>query len=244
MGDSTTIPAPDGKPGQLYLRGFAPNSTVAEWAYLVLARQWEKEVSAADPNRALPISADKLALSSLLLAVAWGREFSNAACQQAEANKEAVADRRVGWIEQLPWALAQSANPALISRQTDYVDTLTVNLDHPDSSIRIWMMKIGWIVRAWLDPAEATLRLLKNLADTLGGPNLAAGLAAALAPTEDEFWSLARGFDPPSGFANQYLDRLDQIKKLTVLGIQSPYWKLEAECWKVISDAVLGYRLR
>ena len=200
-----------------------------------MARQWHEEVSAADPDKPLPMSADQLAFSSLLLAVARGHEFSNAARQQAEADKEAVADRRVAWAEQLPWALAESAHPASISHRTDYVETLTVNLDHHRSSIRIWMMKIGWIVRFWLVPAEATPRLLKDLADTLGGPDLAAGLAAALAPTEDEFWGLARGFDPPSGFADQYLNRLDQIKKLTAFwGSKHLFWKLEAECWKVM----------
>ncbi len=243
MGDSTAIPDPDGKPGQLYLPGFAPNTTLAEWAFLVLARQWREEVSAADPDRPLPSSADQLAFSSLFLAVAGGHEFSDAARQQAEANKEVVADRRVAWAEQLPWALAESAHPATINERVNHVENLTANLDHADSSIRIWMMKLGWIVRSWLDPVEATPRLLKNLADTLAGPDRAAGLAAALAPTEDEFWNLARGFDPPSGFADQYLNRLDQIKKLGVLGVQAPFWKLEAECWKVISDAVLGYRL-
>ena len=236
------IPDPDGKPGQLYLPGFAPSTTLADWAFLVLARQWREEVSAADPDRPLPSSADKLALASLLLAVAWGREFSDAARQQVEVNKEAVADRRAGWIEQLPWALVESAHPASISQQADNVETLTVNLDHHNSSIRIWMMKIGWIVRSWLLPPEAMPRLLKNLADTLAGPSMAAGLAAAWVPTEDEFWGVARRFDPPS-FADQYRDRLIQIENRGVLGIQAPFWKLEAECWKVISDAVLGYRL-
>jgi hypothetical protein len=243
MGNSTTILDADGKPGQLYLPSFVPNSTLAEWAFLVLARQWQEAVSAVDSNRALPMSADKLALSSLLLEVAWGREFTDAARQQAEANKEALARRSAAWIDQLPWALAASAHPATINQRVNHVENLTSNLDHPNSSIRVWMMKIGWVVRPWLVPTEATPRLLKNLADTLARPDLAAGLAATLAPTEDEFWGLARGFDPPSGFADQYLNRLDQIEKLGVLGIQAPFWQIEAECWKAISDTVLGYRL-
>ena len=240
MGASTTIPDPNGKPGQLCLPGFAPTCTVAELAFLVLARQWQEDVSAADSNRALPMSADRLALSSLLLAIAWGRKFSDAARQQAEVNKEAVAGRIGAWIDQLPWALAESAHPASISRQADSVETLTVNLDHHNSSIRVWMMKIGWTVRPWLIAPEAMPRLLKNVADTLAWPSLAAGLAAALAPSEDEFWGLARGFEPPSGFADQYLHRLDQIKRLGVLGIQAPFWQIEAECWKTIAEAVLS----
>ncbi len=244
MGDPATSPDSDGKPGQLYLPGFAPCTTLADWAFLMLAHQWQEEVSAADSNSALPIAADSLALSCLLLAVARGNEFSDAARQQAEINKEAVAGHRAAWIDQLPWALAESAHPASISRRADYVETLTVNLDHRSSSIRVWMMKIGWIVRPWLLPLVAVPLLLKNLADTLGGPSLAAGLAAALVPTEDGFWNLARGFDPPLNFADQYLNRLDQIKKLGVLGIQAPFWQIEAECWKAISDAALGYRLR
>jgi hypothetical protein len=42
------------------------------------------------------------------------------------------------------------------------------------------MMKIGWFAIPWLNPVEAAARLLKNLADTLVGPLMAAGLTARL----------------------------------------------------------------
>jgi len=104
------------------------------------------------------------------------------------------------------------------------------------------MMEIGWIARSWLSTPEAIPLLLKNLADTLGGPFNAAGLAAAIVSTEEEFWTLARDFKYDR-FAEQYAHRLKLLEEHGIFDIQAFFWKLEAQCRKVIGDAVLGLRL-
>jgi hypothetical protein len=113
------------------------------------------------------------------------------------------------------------------------VKKLTVNLDNHHSSIRCWMMEIGWIARSWLTASEAMPLLLKNLADTLGGPFKAAGLAAALVSTADEFWTLARDFKHhDDSFAEQYARRLKLLEDHGIFDIQASFWKLEAQCGK------------
>ena len=247
---------------QLSLPALTPAPSAAERAFVVLARKWLEEIQTA--GRILPASADTLALSCLLLAVEWGNEFTNIADKQSEMNSRAAAARldRVGshradwvsepnlptpptsqpalsWFDELPWRLC-SASMASPSDSRPVKELLTLNLDHHNSSIRSWMMEIGWIARSWLDANEAIPRLLANLADTLVGPFMAAGLAAALTPTEDEFWTLARCFEPRSGFEEQYRERLKYIEEHGVLAVQARFWKLEAQCRKAIADAIFG----
>jgi hypothetical protein len=230
-----------GKPGQPALPGFTLAPTVAERAFLVLSRQWHMEVQAAPKNAPLPRAVDTLALSCLLLAVEWGCEFTDVARQQIETNLEAEAGRYPSWYDQLLWELCQAS---FMRVETFPLEKLTVNLDHHNSSIRYWLMQMGWVARPWLSAPEAMPRLLKNLADTLGYPFEAAGLAAALMPTVDEFWTWARDFrHPDSGFAEQYADRLKFVEDFGILEMQAPFWNLEAQCRKTITDAVLSLRL-
>lgn len=96
--------------------------------------------------------------------------------------------------------------------------------------------------RAFL-PTTVLPILLKNLANTLGGPFLAAGLAAEVVENHDEFLRVARGFAPPDGFGAQYEDRLETIEEFGIVTIQAPFWKLEAECRHRFDEAALGLRL-
>jgi hypothetical protein len=229
-----------GKPGQLEL--FTPFPTVAERAFLVLARKWHVDVQAVDKSTALPRVIDQLALSCLLLAVEWGDKFTDVARHQMETNREMAAVRREpSWYDQLPWELCQ-ASFMVTPPETVAVERLTVNLDNHHSSIRCWMMEIGWITRSWLAAPEAIPLLLKNLADTLGGPFKAAALAVALVSTPDEFWTLARDFKYDR-FDEQYARRLKLLEVHGIFDIQASFWKLEAQCRKAIADAVLGLRL-
>jgi len=186
---------------------------VAERAFLTLAREWLAEVEKAPKDCALPRAVDMRALSCLLLAVESGTKFTDIARRQMEINREAAAARLPpSWIDQLPWKLCQSAF-LMSPPQSDAVQELTVNLDHHNSSIRCWMMKIGWRVVPWLNPVEANVRLLKNLADTLAGPFMAAGLAARLFDKEDDFLAFAHTFTPPESFKEQYQNRLKRLEE-------------------------------
>jgi hypothetical protein len=246
------LPEPDfswedletGKPVQLELPGFTPFPIVAERAFLVLARKWNVDVQAADRDTSLPREVDILALSCLLLAVEWGDKFTDVARQQMESNRGAAAARGYqSWYDRLPWELCQ-ASMMVTPSESVAVKKLTVNLDNHHSSIRCWMMEIGWITRSWLAAPEAIPLLLKNLSDTLGGPFKAAGLAVALVSTPDEFWTLARDFKHHDDrFAEQYAHRLKLLEEHGIFDIQASFWKLEAECRKAIADAVLGLKL-
>ena len=232
-----------GKSGQLSLPGLIPVPTVGERAFLLLARQWYKEILSTDKSKTLPISMDYLGLASILLAVEWGRDFTNVARDQIDINREAIKDRGVlPWVDQISWQICQASLEKTPSK-SETVEQLIANLDHHNSSIRCWMLEIGWFIRHWLDASKAIPLLLKNIADTIFGPFMSAGLAAGIAVTEEEFCALAQEFNPPSNYEAQYRDRMKQVEELGILEIQSHFWKLETECWKVISQTVLGQRL-
>ena len=74
-------------------------------------------------------------------------------------------------------------------------------------------MEMGWVVRDWLPPRKAIKPLLKNLADTLGAVDEAAGLAASLFDSEDRFFMAAAAFNPPSEFKDQYDKRIAHLRK-------------------------------
>ncbi len=232
-----------GKPGQLELPGFTPFPIVAERSFLVLARKWHVDVQAVGKDISLPREVDILALSCLLLAVEWGCKFTDVARQQMESNREAAAARGYqSWYDRLPWELCQASFTMVTPPESVAVKKLTVNLDNHHSSIRCWMMEIGWIARSWLSAPEAIPLLLKNLADTLGGPFKAAALAVAMVSTPDEFWTLARDFKFDR-FDEQYARRLKLLEVHGIFDVQASFWMLEAQCRKAIADAVLGLKL-
>jgi hypothetical protein len=230
--------------GQLQLPGLTYAPTVAERAFLTLAREWQVQVQGTPEGRPLPHSADVLALSCLLLSAEWGTEFSAVATSQMEINRLLVAIRQTpSSYDELPWELCEASRLTAPS-DSQAVQWMTESLDHPDSSIRIWMMKIGWFTRPWLSPDKAPRRLLNNLATTLGGPFMAAGLAARFFATTDDFMEFAQSYVAPLAYNDQYQDRLRCISEYGILEVQAPFWQLECECRWAIEQVSLGLRLR
>lgn len=235
----------DGRPGQLSFPAFIPVPTMAERAFLTLAREWASLAEKTPQGNADPRSADERALSCLLLCVERGTEFTEVACQQMESNRKAAATRgQLSWMNELPWKLCQSANLMSPPSERRAVEELTANLDHHNSSIRCWMMEIGWFVVPWLNPVEASVRLLKNLADTLCGPFMAAGLATRFFEKPESFFDFAKTFKPPAGFEAQYQNRLKTVEDSGILEMQADFWQTEAICRQHIERAVLGLRMR
>lgn len=228
--------------GQLDFPALISTPTVAERAFLALAREWQAEVERSPKDSALPRAVDVRALSCLLLAVEWGADFTSVARDQMETNRLAAEGRReMSWMDQLSWNLCLASS--LVSpSQCSAMQELTANLDHHNSSIRCWMMEIGWFAVPWLNPVEAAVRLLKNLADTLAGPFMAAGLAARFFDNADGFLGFARHFKPPDSFAEQYRNRLKYVEEHGIREIQAPFWETEAICRKAIEQAGLGFR--
>ncbi len=230
-----------GAAGQLALPGVDPKPLIAERVFLALAREWAVQARNTQEGHALPRSADELALACLLLAVEWGSVFTNVGQQQMEINREQAAMRRdVSWMDELSWKLCQCAAHAPPLSELDAVQELTANLDHHNSAIRCWIMELSWFAAPWLNPVEASVRLLKNLADTLLGVSMAAGLAARLFKDAESFMAYARDFQPPATFEDQYADRLRMVEELGVLGCQASFWRMEAECRKLIEQTALA----
>lgn len=235
-----------GCPGQVELNfpGLISSPTVAERAFLSLARGWQAEYEAQAAPKRLTSHMGDLALACLILSVEWGSEFTDVARKQMKINRlTAAAHDHPSWMNELPWKLCQSSY-LMSPSQSDAVDELTANLDHHNSSIRCWMMKIGWFVIPWLNPVESAVRLLKNLADTLSGPFMAASLAARLFDKEDYFLAFARTFTPPDSFEEQYQNRLKRVEEYGIQTVQAPFWETEAICRKEIERVGLGFRMR
>jgi hypothetical protein len=218
------------------------DSIIAERAVLTMAREWVAQARTKE-GHALPHGMDELALASLILAVEWGTHFTDVVWPQIEMNRELAAMRRDdSWMDELSWKLCQCAAHAPPYTELDAVLELTANLDHHNSSIRLRMMKLGWFVADWLNPVEASVRLLKNLADTLMGPLMAAGLAARFFDDANTFLVYACDFEPPEAFAEQYRERLEIVEEHGVLACQASFWNTEAECRRVIERCVLAAR--
>jgi len=212
-----------GHDGQLSLPSTAPIPTVGERTFVALARRWQDELEQEGEPFGGSLSTYELELSCLVLAVDGGREFTAVAENQILSNEQIASANPP---ERLLWRLCRS----LVNPEVSHpLDTLIGWLGHPSSSIRNYMVGIGWIMRTSLDASRAVPVLLKNLADTLGGPFESAGLAAALIRDEDEFWTVAQTFRPPQGFEEQYKDRLQLMRQEGVLSCQAPLWALEAE---------------
>jgi hypothetical protein len=228
-----------GTPGQLNLPTFTPAPVVAERVFLTLARQWHNQVAKAQKETPLPSDTDQFALACLILSVEHGPCFTGVALDQMARNLNiAKWHRPSAWYDQLPWKLCRACqfqDPV----STDAVEELVANLDHHNSTIRWWMMELGWFVVPWLDPVEAPSKLLKNLADTLGGPFEAAGLASRFFDTPDSFFTFARHFTPPSSFEEQYKERLKFVEETGVAAMQAHYWELEAKVRKTIGENIL-----
>jgi hypothetical protein len=235
------------KPGQMCLPGLkSPLPTVAERAFLALGRKWQAEVEKAPSYSALSRNADVLALSCLLLAVEWGRKFTDVARRYMEANQLAAGKRcEVSWMDKLPWKLCIAAN-CMAPPRADAVQELTVNLDHHNSTLRIWCMEMGWVCRQWLDKTKVMPLLLKNVAASLRGIHHAMGLAYALCDTDEEFEGFIKTFELPADLADfngQFRERIKTFRDEGFYMFQSGLWDMEAQCRQLIEKEALGLRL-
>lgn len=209
----------------------------------------------------LPFELDDLSLACLLLAV----ECDSDSCESALVELAACLDKVAGrsWFNTLPWRLAlgiceQNLNPKL-SPEPDQdlpgiawprqcpepylempsLEQLTVNLDHHNSSLRLWMLEIAWCVRDRLNPVEATVRLLKNVADTIAYWDSSLGLCRAIYPTNDAFWTMVDSFKPKD-FASQYQLRVVTAREKGLTIFQDHLERMEQRVRGLIRQAALG----
>ena len=217
----------------------APPSSEA--AFIALAKEWRAEVESTPKEQWLSDKASTLALSCLLMAVEGGKGFTAVARREMKRNCEAAESRpQPNWMDSMPWWLCLAAHLPMPLADEPAVRELTDNLDHHNSGIRFWMMTLGWFAAPWINPVDASVRLLRNLANTLGWAYPAAGLAARFFDDKKEaFFAFARGFTSPAGFEDQYKERLDEVERWGILHMQAEFWRTEALCRKEIARAAL-----
>jgi len=184
----------------------------------------------------LPYELDDLSLACVLVAVEWGSYSPEATTVELAGCLDKVAGRF--WGDLLPWRLALQFcnNP----RGVFGLEELTANLDHHNSNIRLWMFELAWCVRDKINPVEATVRILKNVADTLSHWDSALGLCRALYPTDEAFWAMADGFQPQQDSADQYRNRMDFVRKQGLAVFLQRFERLELRLRRLISQSALG----
>lgn len=185
----------------------------------------------------LPPRLDDISLACILLADEWGNRSPEATSTALAACLDKVAGRF--WGDLLPWRLALEFcqhNP----RGVSCLEDLTTNLDHHNSSIRRWMFDLAWCVRHRLNSVEATGRLLKNVADTLGHWDSSLGLCRALFPTDEAFFGCADKFQAKEFADQQYRERLDIARERGLAVFQQYFERMELRLRRIICEFVLG----
>jgi len=94
-------------------------------------------------------------------------------------------------------------------------------------------------VRDRLNPVEASVRLLKNVADTLGYWDSALGLCRSLFPTDEAFLAMADNFHPKE-LVEQYQDRMKLAREQGLPFFQRHFERLELRLRRLIGQTALG----
>ena len=223
--------------GQVWLPGLPPPRChrVADECLSKLCRAF-RETCPAPTVHQLPLKSDDLSLACLLLASEWGSQSPPATSAALSACLDTAAGRF--WGDLLPWQLAlelcQHSPPS-----TDSLEKLTCNLDHDSSSIRLWMFDLAWCVSDKLNHVEATARLLKDVADTLGYWGSALGLCRSLFPSDEAFWATADEFQA-GGFADQYQKRMSHARERGPGIFQLRFLRRELRLRRLIGQTALA----
>jgi hypothetical protein len=81
--------------------------------------------------------------------------------------------------------------------------------------------------------------LLENVASTLTGVDMAWGLAERLCESREEFLRRATSF-APADFAEQYADRVAELRNWSSIRAQAEFWFLESRCRRLIAGAAMS----
>ncbi len=194
---------------QIPLPGFVTVAGPAEQIYRHLACEWRDEIAGVERGRPPPRQVDEIDLAALLLAFEHGAGFSSTAWQNADRNTKSCQHVYLAWLDQLLWLLGHAS----CSDASEHfkIRQLVGNLNHGNSSIRVWMMEVEWMIRGALPREEVIPVLLENVASTLTGVDMAWGLAQSLCKSREEFLRRATSFEP-ADFAAQYADRVAELR--------------------------------
>lgn len=201
-----------------------------------LCRDWNDLALESKRDVALPPSADESALSALLLAVEVGNSFPATAIEECEKNVQLAISR---------WSNPLFANAdALLWRlcipntRREEIRYLVRNLSHGNSAVRIWMMKLAWLIHPWLQADDVMPHLLKNIADTLGGIRMNMGLASVLCQPSELLEKYIAEYESED-FPDQFNKRIEQFRSEGFTLSQWYFWMMETRCRKRIQSVML-----
>lgn len=215
-------------------------TTAVDQTLIALARKWGDVTMMAERDCALPEYADMLALSCLLLAAEWDDQLTESVNPVIEENA-ALAEKR--WsihassdMEKLVWRLCRR-DTETESMRDEAVESLIKYLTHHNSDIRSWAIKLGWMARPWLPDFIVVRRMLKNVADTLGGVRLAMGLASGLCATDNDLETFIAEYKPEE-YVEQYADRIKTFRKEGFFLSRAELLDLESGCRRIVEQEI------
>jgi hypothetical protein len=114
-------------------------------------------------------------------------------------------------------------------------------LTHPKSDLRWHIYNVLWFAKGAIDREAILPGLFKNLADTLGYVEEAAGLARSLFDSDEEFYLAAEEATPPNTYPGQFSDRIAKLKQgHTLLQMQQIFMPLELKVKDKIAKTALS----
>lgn len=211
--------------------------TAAETAFIELAKEWQTLVGQREANLCPPRKADEATLAALLLAAEHGITLGVCADRAVARVLEVVSARGGNWLDELPWSLARSligsASPGL-----NHLHQLSLNLNHHNSAVRMWMHEIAWMVRKHLLRETVTPILLSNLASQIFWVSASAGLLAELYEDKEALDAIADAFIPEI-LQEQYQSRLKDIQDRGWDQQAASLWLVESKCrersWQAVA---------
>lgn len=233
-----------GRVRQVAFPGFAQAPTVAERAFVLLAREWRSLVPQPASGQPLPGEARGLAYSALLLANESEGEFSGFGQAWGKANRKLASENLVDpEADELPWELCLLSREDSSAWESWARTGLARLLRSEGYSARLFGMELAWLCRRHLSPESVLPALLENIATSCEGFSKGAGLAAAFFSDQTSFWRVAALLPPGEFPADQYRRQVARLRKTGALSLQAHFWRLETECRRRILDKVQMLRL-
>jgi len=205
-----------------------------EKGFLGLAAEWQAAAVEAGNDRVMPVPADLAGMACILIALERWELLGPAAKQAMRRNVEQRAKTCFKGCDGLVWELCLACCEKDPSKTGAFV-ALRLLMGHSNSNLRLWGMKLGWLVRDRLPPKVIPV-LLGNIANTLGAVDQSVGLAVARCGSPEAFLEAADAFEPPEDFEDQYRNRIARVRELGTNRYQTSFLAEEVQVRKLLED--------
>lgn len=208
-----------------------------EVLFIDLGNRWKNAYEKLEKKQAPKRESDLQALAAMLLAFENPRLLSHDCLVLAYKCQTMGENRYFPWIDSLPWSIATEAINGWPNGCSS-VETLTEHLSEPKSCLRGWALEMAWFVRSLIDKPYAIAKLLGNVEQHLAYVTQSWGLAAAISESKEVFELEAAKYEAHQ-FGEQYELRRKHFTEQGILSCQAHFWKLEANCRKIISESLV-----